>query len=39
VVLRTLGSYTAAATTGSPTRSVDGTYTYYVWTATGSITI
>ncbi len=39
VILRTLGSYTAAATTGSPTRHVTGGYTYYKWTQSGSITI
>jgi hypothetical protein len=38
-VLRTLGNYTAVATAGAPARYTDGTYTYYVWTATGSITV
>ena len=38
VILRTAGTYTAAATTGSPTRTVSGSYTYYVWTGSGSIT-
>jgi hypothetical protein len=37
--MRTLGTYTASATTGSPTRTVSGGYTYYVWTMTGSITV
>ena len=32
------GTYTATATTGSPTRTVSGGYTYYHWTGNGSIT-
>jgi hypothetical protein len=39
VIIRTLGTYTATATTGSPTRTVTGGYTYYIWTGNGSITI
>jgi hypothetical protein len=39
VLLRFTGTYTAAATTGSPVRTVNGGYTYYHWTGTGSITI
>ena len=39
VVLRKLGTYTAASTTGSPSRTVSGGYTYYTWTANGSITL
>jgi hypothetical protein len=39
VIIRTSGSYTASATTGSPTRTVTGGYTYYIWTGNGSITI
>ena len=39
VIFRTAGTYTAAATTGSPTRTVSGGYTYYAWTGNGSITI
>jgi hypothetical protein len=39
VILRRAGSYTAGATTGSPTRTESGGFTYYVWTGSGSITI
>jgi hypothetical protein len=39
VLLRFSGTYTAAATTGSPTRNVTGGYTYYTFTGDGSITI
>jgi hypothetical protein len=39
VLFRVLGTYTATATTGSPTRTVSGGYTYYHWTGNGSITI
>ncbi len=39
VILRTAGTYTAASTTGSPTRVVTGGYTYYKFTGNGSITI
>jgi hypothetical protein len=39
VLLRFTGTYTAAATTGSPTRNVTGGYTYYTFTGDGSITI
>ena len=39
VILRTAGSYTAAGTTGSPTRTETGGYTYYKFTGDGSITI
>jgi hypothetical protein len=35
--MRTLGTYTATETTGSPTRVVTGGYTYYTWTGNGSI--
>ena len=38
-ILRFAGSYTAAATTGSPDRREGGGYTYYTWTGNGSITI
>ena len=38
VLLRIAGTYTATATTGSPTRTVSGGYTYYAYTATGSFT-
>jgi hypothetical protein len=37
--LRFSGTYTASATTGSPTRTVSGGFTYYKFTGTGSITI
>ena len=37
-ILRASGSVTAASTTGSPTRTESGGYTYYKFTATGSIT-
>jgi hypothetical protein len=39
VLLRFNGTYTAAGTTGSPTRNVTGGYTYYTFTGDGSITI
>ena len=39
VIIRTNGTFTAASTTGSPTRVVSGGYTYYTWTGNGSITI
>lgn len=39
VIFKKSGTYTAAATTGSPTRTVSGGFTYYVWTGSGSITI
>jgi len=39
VIMRFSGTYTAAGTTGSPTRTVNGGYTYYAFTGTGSITI
>jgi hypothetical protein len=39
VIFRTSGTYTAASTTGSPTRVVSGGYTYYYWTGNGGITI
>ena len=39
VLLRFTGTYTAAATTGSPTRNVTGGYTYYTFTGDGSITL
>jgi hypothetical protein len=39
VLLRFSGTYTATATTGSPTRNVTGGYTYYTFTGDGSITI
>jgi hypothetical protein len=32
------GTYTATATTGSPTRTVSGGFTYYHWTGNGSLT-
>jgi hypothetical protein len=38
-VIRIPGTYTASTTTGSPTRTVSGGYTYYTWTGNGSITI
>lgn len=38
VILRTLGSIFAGATTGSPTRVFSGGYTYYTFTGNGSIT-
>jgi hypothetical protein len=38
-LLRTSGSYTASATTGSPSRVESGGYTYYKFTGNGSITI
>jgi hypothetical protein len=38
-IIRFLGSFTAASTTGSPTRVENGGYTYYTWTGSGSITI
>jgi hypothetical protein len=37
--MRTVGTYTAAETTGSPNRVVSGEFTYYVFTGNGSITI
>jgi hypothetical protein len=37
--MKVIGTYTAQATTGSPTRVVSGGHTYYVWTGTGSVTI
>jgi hypothetical protein len=37
--LKTSGSYTAAATTGSPTRYETGGFTYYKFTGNGSITL
>jgi hypothetical protein len=37
--LRYNGTYTATATTGSPTRVVSGGYTYYTFTGSGSITV
>lgn len=39
VIIRFTGTYTASATTGSPTRNVSGGYTYYAFTDSGSITI
>ena len=39
VIIRFPGTYTANATTGSPTRNVSGGYTYYAFTDSGSITI
>jgi hypothetical protein len=36
--LRFTGSYTAAATTGSPTRVESGGYTYYKFIGNGSVT-
>jgi hypothetical protein len=39
VVIRTIGSYTATGTTGSPTRNENDGYTYYKFTGDGSITI
>ena len=38
VILRYTGTITASSTTGSPTRVVDGGYTYYTFTGDGSIT-
>ena len=38
VIVRVAGTYTAASTTGSPTRYVSGGYTYYKFTGVGSIT-
>jgi hypothetical protein len=37
--MRIAGSYTAAGTTGSPTRYETGGFTYYKFTGSGSITI
>jgi hypothetical protein len=37
--LRTAGTFTAASTTGSPTRYETGGFTYYKFTGNGSITI
>ena len=39
VIIRQNGTYTASATTGSPTRVVSGGFTYYTFTGSGSITI
>jgi hypothetical protein len=39
VIARFTGTITAASTTGSPTRVVSGGYTYYTWTASGSVTL
>jgi hypothetical protein len=36
--MRTAGSVTAAATTGTPSRVESGGYTYYKFTGNGSIT-
>jgi hypothetical protein len=38
-MMRVLGDYTAVATTGSPSRSVNAGYTYYTWTGNGSVTV
>jgi hypothetical protein len=38
VLLRMVGSKTAASTTGAPTRYETGGYTYYKFTGNGSIT-
>ena len=38
VIIQIAGTYTATATTGSPTRTVSSGYTYYAYTATGSFT-
>jgi hypothetical protein len=38
VCIRCLLAYTASATTGSPTVTTDGTYRYYQFTASGTIT-
>jgi hypothetical protein len=39
VILKFTGTFTAASTTGSPTRTVNGGFTYYHWTGNGSVTI
>jgi hypothetical protein len=38
-IIRRLGNFTAASTTGSPARQVLNGYTYYVFKADGSITL
>lgn len=39
IIIRREGSYTAAATTNSPTRYESGGYTYYKFNSTGTITV
>ena len=39
IIFRRAGSFTASATTGSPTRYETGGYSYYKFTGTGTITI
>lgn len=39
IIFRIAGSFTASATTGSPTRYETGGYSYYKFTGTGTITI
>jgi hypothetical protein len=39
ILLRFVGSVTAASTTGAPTRYETGGYSYYKFTGDGSITL